>query len=163
LARAISHRTWTFLCRSLIERTRASATVDIVVAFKFGARAPLPSVVCFTAVEDYHCSFCGKRRREVRKLISGPRVFICDECVALCVDILAKTKAAEAGGVAGDGKDSQEEKQPKFHCSFCGKSQGDVEYLIAGPTVYLCDACVDLCVDIIEEDLGPQGPRSDSK
>ena len=42
---------------------------------------------------QYHCSFCGKRRREVRKLISGPRVFICDECVSLCNDILAKEKA----------------------------------------------------------------------
>ncbi len=46
-------------------------------------------------MDDFHCSFCGKRRREVRKLISGPRVFICDECVALCNDILAKEEAAE--------------------------------------------------------------------
>lgn len=35
-----------------------------------------------------HCSFCGKNRTQVLKLISGPRVFICDECVGLCVDIL---------------------------------------------------------------------------
>ena len=34
------------------------------------------------------CSFCGQRREQVRKLISGPRVFICDECVGLCVGIL---------------------------------------------------------------------------
>src|SRR4029079_1751761 len=46
-------------------------------------------------MDDFHCSFCGKRRREVRKLISGPRVFICDECVALCNDIIAKEEAAE--------------------------------------------------------------------
>jgi ATP-dependent Clp protease ATP-binding subunit ClpX len=46
-------------------------------------------------MEDFHCSFCNKRRREVRKLISGPRVFICDECVALCNDILAKEEASE--------------------------------------------------------------------
>ena len=46
-------------------------------------------------MDDFHCSFCGKRRREVRKLISGPRVFICDECVGLCNDILAKEEAAE--------------------------------------------------------------------
>ena len=32
-------------------------------------------------MDEFHCSFCGKQRREVRKLISGPRVFICDECV----------------------------------------------------------------------------------
>ncbi|MDW8282601.1 MAG: ATP-dependent Clp protease ATP-binding subunit ClpX [Myxococcales bacterium] len=46
-------------------------------------------------MDDFHCSFCGKRRREVRKLISGPRVFICDECVALCNDIIAKEEAHE--------------------------------------------------------------------
>jgi ATP-dependent Clp protease ATP-binding subunit ClpX len=46
-------------------------------------------------MDDFHCSFCGKRRREVRKLISGPRVFICDECVSLCNDILAKEEASE--------------------------------------------------------------------
>jgi ATP-dependent Clp protease ATP-binding subunit ClpX len=45
--------------------------------------------------DEFHCSFCNKKRREVRKLISGPRVFICDECVALCNDILAKEEAAE--------------------------------------------------------------------
>ena len=39
-------------------------------------------------MDDFHCSFCGKRRREVRKLISGPRVFICNECVARCRQIL---------------------------------------------------------------------------
>ena len=46
-------------------------------------------------MEEFHCSFCGKQRREVRKLISGPRVFICDECVMRCNDILAKEDAAE--------------------------------------------------------------------
>ena len=35
-----------------------------------------------------HCSFCGKDQHEVKKLIAGPTVFICDECVWLCVDIL---------------------------------------------------------------------------
>src|SRR3546814_10615352 len=35
-----------------------------------------------------YCSFCGKRQHEVRKLIAGPSVFICDECVELCNDII---------------------------------------------------------------------------
>ena len=35
-----------------------------------------------------YCSFCGKSQREVRKLIAGPTVFICDECVELCTDII---------------------------------------------------------------------------
>jgi ATP-dependent Clp protease ATP-binding subunit ClpX len=37
-------------------------------------------------------------------------------------------------------------------CSFCGKSQKEVRKLIAGPTVYICDECIDLCNDIISEE-----------
>ena len=35
-----------------------------------------------------YCSFCGKSQHEVRKLIAGPAVFVCDECVELCMDII---------------------------------------------------------------------------
>src|SRR6266540_3688855 len=38
-------------------------------------------------------------------------------------------------------------------CSFCGKSQPQVKKLIAGPGVYICDECIDLCNEIIDEDL----------
>ena len=41
----------------------------------------------------------------------------------------------------------------KLSCSFCGKSQNDVKKLIAGPSVYICNECVDLCNDIIEEEI----------
>jgi hypothetical protein len=40
-----------------------------------------------------------------------------------------------------------------LYCSFCGKSQHEVHKLIAGPAVYICDECVDLCVDIVDEQL----------
>src|SRR5258707_12402897 len=36
------------------------------------------------------CSFCGKGQREVRKLIAGPTVYICDECIKLCDDVIAQ-------------------------------------------------------------------------
>ena len=39
-----------------------------------------------------YCSFCGKSQHEVRKLIAGPTVFICDECVELCMDIIKESK-----------------------------------------------------------------------
>ena len=48
-------------------------------------------------------------------------------------------------------KDSENKKEDLF-CSFCGKSQNEVRKLIAGPTVYICDECVDLCTDIIKEE-----------
>ena len=37
-------------------------------------------------------------------------------------------------------------------CSFCGKGQDEVKKLIAGPTVYICDECIELCNDIVKED-----------
>ena len=40
------------------------------------------------AKNTLYCSFCGKSQHEVRKLIAGPTVFICDECVELCMDII---------------------------------------------------------------------------
>jgi ATP-dependent Clp protease ATP-binding subunit ClpX len=54
----------------------------------------------------------------------------------------------------------------ELRCSFCNKNQKDVKKLIAGPTVYICDECVDICLDIIAEDedheanqLRPQLPK----
>jgi len=41
-----------------------------------------------------YCSFCGKSQHEVRKLIAGPSVFICDECIELCNDIIREEGAA---------------------------------------------------------------------
>ncbi len=43
-----------------------------------------------------------------------------------------------------------------LYCSFCGKSQHEVRKLIAGPSVFICDECVDLCLDIIREDVGKE-------
>ena len=40
-----------------------------------------------------------------------------------------------------------------LYCSFCGKSQHEVKKLIAGPSVFICDECIDLCTDIIQEEI----------
>ena len=50
-----------------------------------------------------------------------------------------------SGGGSGDNKNT-------LYCSFCGKSQHEVRKLIAGPTVFICDECVELCNDIIREE-----------
>ena len=60
-------------------------------------------------------------------------------------------------------KGSSSEKT--LYCSFCGKSQHEVKKLIAGPSVFICDECIDLCNDIIREEV-PEGaaegqPKSD--
>ena len=48
-----------------------------------------------------YCSFCGKSQHEVRKLIAGPSVFICDECIELCNDIIRDEITADTGGAKG--------------------------------------------------------------
>ena len=55
-------------------------------------------------------------------------------------------------GNSGDGK--------LLHCNFCGKSQHEVRKLIAGPTVFICDECVELCMDIIREETKATGLKS---
>lgn len=61
----------------------------------------------------------------------------------------------EHDGNNGDGK--------LLHCNFCGKSQHEVRKLIAGPSVYVCDECVELCNDIIREELQESAEESDNK
>ncbi|MDT8446897.1 MAG: ATP-dependent Clp protease ATP-binding subunit ClpX [bacterium] len=49
-------------------------------------------------------------------------------------------------------------KETTLRCSFCGKSQEEVEKIIAGPAVYICDECIELCNDIIEEERAKEKP-----
>lgn len=51
-----------------------------------------------------YCSFCGKSQHEVKKLIAGPSVFVCDECVELCNDIIREEADDEAGSEEGQDK-----------------------------------------------------------
>lgn len=50
----------------------------------------------------FHCSFCGKSQHEVRKLIAGPSVYVCDECVALCNDIINEETRDDKTTTAAD-------------------------------------------------------------
>jgi ATP-dependent Clp protease ATP-binding subunit ClpX len=60
-----------------------------------------------------------------------------------------------------DQEDKREDGK-LLYCSFCGKSQHEVRKLIAGPSVFICDECVDLCNDIITEEMQEQSDGSDS-
>ncbi len=137
------------------------------------------------------CAFCGKSQRDVEKLIAGPTVYICSECLKLCQDIIAQQtgdpstgralakKARQLANHLGflpsfpqwildhalllakelEGLAEPNEISPvtsKRHpddlcCSFCGKAHNEVQYLIAGPSVYICDECVGLFQDIFAE------------
>ena len=58
-----------------------------------------------------------------------------------------------ADKASGDSKNT-------LYCSFCGKSQHEVRKLIAGPTVFICDECVELCMDIIREETKASGLKA---
>ena len=63
--------------------------------------------------------------------------------------------------MSDDKSNNKDEKL--LYCSFCGKSQHEVRKLIAGPSVFICDECVDLCNDIIREEINDKGDDSESK
>lgn len=56
--------------------------------------------------------------------------------------------------------DRTEKPERLLYCSFCGKSQHEVKKLIAGPSVFICDECVDLCTDIIREEVQENAPTT---
>ncbi len=61
----------------------------------------------------------------------------------------------ERNGKGEDGK--------LLYCSFCGKSQHEVRKLIAGPSVFVCDECVELCNDIIREEMQEKSSSGEEK
>ena len=58
-------------------------------------------------------------------------------------------------------KSTKKPKDKILYCSFCGKGQNEVQKLIAGPSVYICEECVDLCNNIIEEELNDNEANQD--
>jgi len=62
-----------------------------------------------------------------------------------------------------EDKSSKSDGGKILYCSFCGKSQHEVRKLIAGPSVFICDECVELCNDIIREELEEKSTAARSK
>ncbi len=88
--------------------------------------------------ESEHCDFCSKPSDEVAKLFGRPdSVHICNECLDVCHDIILdfeENPPIEA---------HQDEDDILCLCSFCGRNPGEVKQLIAGPTVNICNDCVE--------------------
>ena len=65
--------------------------------------------------------------------------------------------------MSDDTTTKDQESGKLLYCSFCGKSQHEVRKLIAGPSVFICDECVELCNDIIREEMQDQSPTGTTK
>jgi hypothetical protein len=79
IAKAFGYDNWNILSAKV--ETARSGTPDGRALAPAGTSGPEPS-------STLHCSFCGKSQHDVRKLVAGPKVFICDECVELCNEII---------------------------------------------------------------------------
>ena len=98
------------------------------------------------------CSFCGKQQRQVRKLIAGPGVYICNECIEKADRVIA-TGEATATPLSAMKSVAEDDDAPAFKCSFCGKRRHQVSGLAAAARVVICTECLALCHEIITEEL----------
>jgi ClpX C4-type zinc finger len=105
------------------------------------------------------CTFCGRSQVQVKKLIAGPSVYICDRCVALTRRVISSGEPAitEVGEV-----NAVPEQAPRGRCSFCGKYRPQVPGMASIPVeapgkanafAGVCTECLDLCDEIITEEF----------
>jgi hypothetical protein len=116
--------------------------------------------------DDFHCSFCGQSRRAARKLISGPKVFICDACVLTCIRTALAAEESKTGYMAqveAPSNPSGGSGKPPG-CSFCGIPHRDTRLALRCfnpeyPERAICAECIGLCVDILDEEFPGQLPE----
>jgi ClpX C4-type zinc finger len=90
---------------------------------------------------DRLCSFCRKAERDVRRLIAGPTVFICNECVDVCVDIIADDRVA-ADSLVRLQPATRENLPDGIWCTLCGKDADPAQALLVENRALVCGPCV---------------------
>ena len=95
-----------------------------------------------------HCSFCDKSQRDVKKLIAGPNVQICDECVDICLNVLSEDATdAEPGVVVEDGRNPPVGRgwSPPgvvLLCALCQCSTPPEHSLVVRSRGVICAGCI---------------------
>jgi hypothetical protein len=100
------------------------------------------------------CSFCGLARVDVRKIVAGPGVYICDRCIALATRTATDRAAHENERTRIEYllHGPTEPASGKFRtggCSFCGKPHSRVATLVGAGTARICNKCLELCQEIV--------------
>ncbi len=80
------------------------------------------------------CSFCNKSHKQAQKLIAGPNVYICSECVNDFINPSSSIPETEIFSKK---------------CTFCGKTRVKVDKMIEKKGIKVCNECLDVCVEII--------------
>ncbi len=94
---------------------------------------------------DAVCTACGRPPSEVKKLVAGPNVYLCDQCVTDAEHAIAGRAAA--GFSLG--------RKPRAKCSFCGKPTAPSRILAVRGEIAACSECVRVCRAIIESSEAP--------
>jgi hypothetical protein len=100
------------------------------------------------AEQVLRCSFCKKVQDDVRRLIAGPSVFICDECVDVCNDIIAKDAALSASAEVKEGAEPKQRPDvpvtgPAVRCALCRMPTPIDDGLLIPNRGVLCPGCID--------------------
>jgi hypothetical protein len=106
-------------------------------------------------LEHLRCSFCLKAQADVRNLIAGPAVYICDECVSVCVDIIADDQRLRIRrnvalrDEATESSNTHEHAQDATPCTLCGEPGSLPAMLLIAGRGALCGACADAVDDAL--------------
>ncbi len=99
--------------------------------------------------EGVKCSFCGKQQDEVRRIIAGPNVYICDECVDLCSEIIEQECAAEEG--RGEAPPPSRSLATSTACIVCRLPKPIEEVVSLPERGMICVACADAVRAAVDE------------
>ena len=106
--------------------------------------------------QPLRCSFCNKTADEVLKLVAGPAVYICDECVDICVDIMADDPRFRASpmdpvGATHPHTTARVRARNAATCSLCGNTALVDQWLPIENRGVLCGACADAVEDALAQ------------
>jgi ClpX C4-type zinc finger len=105
-------------------------------------------------MKDFHCSFCNRARTEVPKLISGPFVFLCSDCLESCEALVAQTPPVTefrpCGPAAPPGMAGSAARRGR--CSFCSRTEQQTGAIVHGYVAAICDGCLKVSRDIVTKE-----------
>ena len=103
------------------------------------------------------CSFCGKNQNQVRKIIAGPTVYICDECIDLCNDIIAE-ECERDGNLMSEQEISIEANAIKATspCMCCSRMHGDLSSACPIKELQFCSMCLSELRELLEKNRGKE-------
>lgn len=114
---------------------------------------------------NLRCSFCDKAQADVRKLIAGPEVCICDECVEVCVEIITQDEEVErqarapASGPRERPRSSRARGADAVTCGLCGAAALLSEVLKVEDRWFLCGECADAIEDVLARGVPLKPPE----